>query len=494
MNQFVKNFNNLVKKTIFNVKNKTNNKLKISIFSKVLITFIGLLFLYLFYLLIPLLYKKDLVKDNIQKKLLSEFKLNLNFIEDISYRILPSPHFLIKDSNLLPNITSSKSSIAEIRDLKIFISQLNFFDKEKMRITKVIINDANFFLLRNDLKELNNSINRKFSNKKVMVNNSNIFFKDNLDEIISIIKIDKANFFFDDKNLENYFNSKGNIFAIPFTFNLNSKNDLTIEKKFSFKAKSLNLNVFNSSIKKKNNSTVGNNIISFSHSMIDTEYELIDGSIIFESKDSRINNSKIKYDGEVSINPFDLNLNINLNNNKIFKLFNFNSVLAEFLKSGLLFNKNISLNTTITVNSNRKESFFDHAKIHFNVLNGKINIDETKLLNKDIGLLKINDSNLYFKNNKLTLNTNLFFDIKNSNNLFSFLNTKKLARKEINNILINIDYDFMSNNIKFNNFKIDDNEASDLLMNVIDGFNDIDLNNSIKTRRMLNKLFSAYVG
>ena len=109
-------------------------------------------------------------------------------------------------------------------------------------------------------------------------------------------------------------------------------------------------------------------------------------------------------------------------------------------------------------------------------------------------LLKINDSNLYFKNNKLTLNTNLFFDIKNSNNLFSFLNTKKLARKEINNILINIDYDFMSNNIKFNNFKIDDNEASDLLMNVIDGFNDIDLNNSIKTRRMLNKLFSAYVG
>ena len=162
MKQFVKNFNNLVKKTIFKVENKTNSKLKISIFNKALITFIGLLFLYIFYLLIPILYEKNFVKNNIQKKLLSEFKLNLNFIENISYRILPAPHFLIKDSNLISNTSNSKRSIAEIRYLKIFLSQLNFFDKEKMRITKVIINNANFFLLRNDLKELNNSTNHKF--------------------------------------------------------------------------------------------------------------------------------------------------------------------------------------------------------------------------------------------------------------------------------------------------------------------------------------------
>ena len=74
MKQIVKNFNNLVKKTIFKVQNKTNTKFKISTFNKFLITFIGVLFLYIFYLLIPLLYDKDWVKDNIETKLFSEFK------------------------------------------------------------------------------------------------------------------------------------------------------------------------------------------------------------------------------------------------------------------------------------------------------------------------------------------------------------------------------------------------------------------------------------
>ena len=53
MKQIIKNFNNLIKKTIFKVQNKTNNNFKISNFNKYLITFIALLFFYLFYLLIP---------------------------------------------------------------------------------------------------------------------------------------------------------------------------------------------------------------------------------------------------------------------------------------------------------------------------------------------------------------------------------------------------------------------------------------------------------
>ena len=37
---------------------------------------------------------------------------------------------------------------------------------------------------------------------------------------------------------------------------------------------------------------------------------------------------------ELSINPFDLNLNIKLYDYKISKLFNANSILVEFIKSG----------------------------------------------------------------------------------------------------------------------------------------------------------------
>ncbi len=209
MKQIIKNFNNLIKRTILKVQNKTNNKFNISVFNKYLITFITSLFLYLFYLLIPLLYDKTWLQANIESKLLNEFKLNLSTSADISYRILPAPHFLIKDSKILVAEGEKKKSIADVKDFQIFLSQTNFFDKEKINIKKIVISNANFSLLIDDIKLLNEHISKKFSNKKVTINNSNIFFKDNLEEIISIIKVDKTVLFFDDEKLLNFFKLKG---------------------------------------------------------------------------------------------------------------------------------------------------------------------------------------------------------------------------------------------------------------------------------------------
>ena len=177
MKKIVKNFNNFIKNIIFKVHNKTNNKLNKSNFNKFLITFICTLFLYIFYLLIPLLYEKNWVKDNIQTKLLSEFKIDINHIDNISYRILPAPHFLITDSEIMSSSSKDKKPIARIKDLKIFLDQMNFFNKEKMSIKEMVINKANFFLLRNDIKFLNDSLNRNFSNKKIKINKSNVFLK-----------------------------------------------------------------------------------------------------------------------------------------------------------------------------------------------------------------------------------------------------------------------------------------------------------------------------
>ena len=131
MKKIVKNFNNLIRKTIFKVKDKTNNKLKISVFNKVLIGFISLLFFYLFYLLIPLLYDKDWVQSSIENKIFKEFRINLSSSADISYRILPAPHFLIKNSKILINGTKSEKSIADIKNLKVFLSKKNFLKKKK---------------------------------------------------------------------------------------------------------------------------------------------------------------------------------------------------------------------------------------------------------------------------------------------------------------------------------------------------------------------------
>jgi len=445
-------------------------------------------------LLTPLLYEKSWVQNNIESKLFNEFGINLSASADIAYRILPSPHFLIKDSKILIEDDAKIKSIAEIKDLRIFLSQKQFFDKKKMNITKVIINKANFSLLTAHYKLLNESINKQFSNKKVKINDSKIFFKNNFSEVITIVKIHKAALFFDDEKLLNLFSLKGEVFTIPFAFDFSSEKNYKRKKEINFKAKSIKLNIFNKFTQEKDNSINGENIISFFKSKINTEYNIQNDLIIFKSRNSKTKNSKYDYNGELSVDPFDLIFNINLKKDKITKLFNINPLLAEFVKSELLFNENINIKISIAADSNKKNEIFQNAKIIFNIINGKLNFNNTRLVNNEIGSVKLNNSNLFLENNRLILNTDMLIDIKNSDALFSFLSTSKKSRKDIKNILINLDYDHSNNQIKFNNIKIDNNSVENNILEIIDNFSDNEFNNLNKSRRLLNELLSAYEG
>ena len=494
MKQIVKKFNNLVKKTIFKVENKTNNNFTISVFNKYLITIVTLLFVYLFYLLIPTFYSKTWVQTNIKNKLLNEFKINLSNSRDISYRILPAPHFLIKDSKILLKDLEKNKFAAEIKNLKVFINKNNFFNKEKMYIKEVKLNNVNFSLLRKNLTSFNNIRNNKFSNKKIEINNSNIFLKNNAGETITIIKIFKSFLFFDDKKLLNMFDLSGEVFNIPFKINSQTQTEYQKNNKINIEAKNLRLNIFNESNISGQDSISGKNIISLLESTINTKYELKKKLIVFSSINSRINNSRFSYNGEFSINPFDLDLDIDLGEHKISQLFNINPVFSDFIKSGLLFNDNISLTTTVAANSGLKEEIFQHAKINFHIVNGKIDLDNTIFINDKIGFLELKNSNFFFKNKNLILNTDILIDIKSSNHLFSFLNTNKSSRKDFKKILINLNYNFLSNQFEFNSAKIDNNEFSDQLLTIIEGFEDNNLNNIIKSRGIINKLLKAYAG
>ena len=483
MKQIVKNFNKLIKKIIFKLKNKTNNKFHVSSFNKYIITAICILFAYIFYLLIPLLYDKNWVQNKIVNKLSSEFNINLSNSFNISYRILPKPHYLIRDS---------KTSLVEIKTLNVFISQNNFFNKESTRINEVSIKEANFFLLSNDLKTLYKNSENKFSEKKIKINNSNIFLKDNLNEVISIIRISNAFLFFDKKNLFNLFDLNGEVFNIPFE--LNYQNTINSQKKIKIKTPDLKLKIINKFFKKDEDLNNGMNNISILSSSINTKYNIKDQIVIFQSDGSRVYNSKINYNGQLAINPFDLNLKINLYDYKISNLFTPNSIINEFIKSGLLFNENVSVHTLVNIESTKKDEIFNQAKIELRVLNGKISFDKSVFINNNIGLMEISDSDLFLENDKLFLSSNLSIDIKNIDRLYSFLNTSKNSRKNIKNIKLNIIYDFLSNQIELKNIKINDNDASSQFNNIAEGFNDINSNNLTKSRRLLNQLIGLYEG
>jgi|TARA_B110001452_G_scaffold49028_1_gene37443 hypothetical protein len=494
MKQIVQKFTNIVNKTILKVQNKTNSNFKISNFNKLLITFISLLFIYLFYLLIPTFYDKTWVQSRVEIKLYDEFKINISTSSDFVYRILPSPHFLIKDSKILLEDSEKIDSIANIKNLKVFINQNNFFDKDNVKIKKVIINQANFSLKKDTIKLLNESSNNKFSNKKIKINNSNIFFKDSSDETISIVKIYKSELYFDDKKLLNLFNLKGEIFKVPFSFNLKNTTDTLKNRKINISAKSLNLNIFDNATEIKKDSTSGENVISFLNSKINTKYTVKEKLINFESGISKIKNSEINYKGQIVTNPFDLNLNVDLNDYKLSKLKKAILILIEIARTELLFNENISANTSINMHSNAREDFFQDLAINFNIVNGKINFNNTLLTKKDILSLKLDNSALFFEDNKLTLNTDVKIIIKDIKPLYSMLQTNKKHRKEIKNVFINLDYDFLYNKIRFNKIMVDNNNVGNQFLDIIDEFDETNINNLIKSRRVFNKLFSVYEG
>ena len=483
MKQIVKNFNNLIKKTIFKVENKTNDKFHVSKFSKYLISAIVVLFIYIFYLSIPLLYDKNWIQNKIVTELGNEFNINLGNSFDFSYRILPKPHYLIRDS---------KTPLAEIKTLNVFISQNNFFNKDSIRINEVVIEEANFSLLSNDLKPLYKDSENKFSKKKIKINDSNVFFKNNLNEVISIIKISNAFLLFDEKNLFNLFDLKGEIFNIPFK--LKYENVLNLRKQIEINAPDLKLKVINDFFKKDENLSSGISNISILSSSINTKFNIKDQIAIFQSDGSRIYNSKIDYNGQLAINPFDLNLKINLYDYKISNLFTPNSIINEFIKSGLLFNENISVQTLVNIKSTKKDEIFNEAKLELRILNGKISFDKSVFINNNIGLMEISNSDLFLDNDKLFLSSNLSIDIKNIDKLYSFLNTSKNSRKNIRNIKLNIIYDFLSNQIELKNIKINDNDVSSQFNNIAEGFIDINSNNLTKSRKLLNELINLYDG
>ena len=495
----VKYFNVFVQETLFKLKYKTNNFIinnsKISNFNKSIIIFISLLFIYLFYLSIPTLYSKIWVQNTIEDKLLKDFKINFSISSDITYNILPTPHFLVKNSKIFRENDKGQKKISEIKKLKVFINQNNFFNKENINIKEILIVDANIILQKEDLIFLNKKSNDKFSNKNIKIKNSNIFLKnDDNSETIAIIKVPNGLIFYDDLKKLNSLNLEGEIFKTAFI--------LSFEKIFSFlgskiiniEAKKLKLNIFNESTNTLENQINGINIFSILNYKIKTKYNINKNLINFEFDKSTMKHSNIHYKGKLSSEPFDLTLDINLEKYDLSKLLNTDSIISELFKSKILFNENISAKITVNIASNQNDEFFKSSIINFHINNGKINFNETKLSNKKIGFLNIEDSQLLFENDQLIFNADILLDIPYSNNLFSLLQTPRKYRKQIKTIFINLDYNFFTKGLNINNLKIDDNESNNIMMDIIHQFNNSNDYNLNKSRRMLNQLFSAYAG
>ena len=78
------------------------------------------------------------IMNKLKKKTFADFKIHIENIDKIKYRFVPFPHLLIEDAQLkLSN--DQKSTISQLKNLKIFISLIELYKNKNISIKRLAI-------------------------------------------------------------------------------------------------------------------------------------------------------------------------------------------------------------------------------------------------------------------------------------------------------------------------------------------------------------------
>ena len=125
-------------KLLISITKKTNIFLKYR--NKITISILVFFFLYLTYLSLPGLLNKKVLENNLKDRIFDEFKIKINTPSDISYSILPTPHFVIKNVTILNNNLKKYEGLF-IEKFKVKISQKNLFTYKNFIIKELVLEE-----------------------------------------------------------------------------------------------------------------------------------------------------------------------------------------------------------------------------------------------------------------------------------------------------------------------------------------------------------------
>ena len=488
--EFIKKINSTIDRLIKKNLNKLNsiNLYKIAKNNKFPLALVMIIVLSLSYLSIPNIYNKDKISKKLNDQLIKKFNLKFNLSQNFKYNFLPRPHFIYKNSSMLKD----GNEISKIKELKIFISLNNLFSHKNFKIKNVILEKSNFNLDNQTYGFFTKQLDTDFQDDRLVIKDSNIFYRNKDDEVLFINKILNMEYFYDIKSLKNTLVSENEIFNSPYSIEL-SKND--IEKKFfskldlSFlKLKIDNELDFSEEVKK------GSMNFTLNKDRFSATYYLNKNDLIFNLFDS-FENPKLSYEGEVNFKPFYLNLDGVIKEIDISHLIKSNSLILQLFKTEILNNKN--LNIDISIYGEESKNFGDFVKIFLNskIQEGLIDIDNTRFSWRDSVDFSLEDSLIYTKDGELILDGKLNINIKNSDEIYKFLITPKFYRNELTNIKFNFIYNFDQKIVNLSNILIDDKNNQDVnktLESLI--FKKNKLQNRIYLKSILNRALKFYAG
>ena len=84
-------------------------------------------FTIIIFLSLPVLFNYKSIQNEIENKFFSDFKINLKILDNISFRVLPRPHLLIKKANLDFNLENESLEKDAKRALLLTIRGLTSF-------------------------------------------------------------------------------------------------------------------------------------------------------------------------------------------------------------------------------------------------------------------------------------------------------------------------------------------------------------------------------
>ena len=352
-------------------------------------------FSFVFYLSLPSFLNYENLDKELKNKIYKDFKVSIKNTKGITYSFLPKPHFIIEESDLYLN-SKNKKEIAKIKNLRIYISIVNFTKSKNIKIKNIKINNSNFNFKTKDLIDFKNHLKNNIT-KPIYIVSSNFFYLDNKNEVISIFPIKNFKYYIDQKNKDKILKISGKLFDTDCNFKwVKNYSKPNIVETF-LNLKNPNVKIENI-LDKKHDSKIytGNTNFNFLNNKFTLNYFFDEDKINFNSNNN--SSDKVKMRGKVDLKPFYFNASINLLD------FDINSVTQK-LFSYLYSLKNMThpyLNGNLFLNLSASDNkLFDYLKLNFSLLEGKVNINKSNFFLKRIGEINFSEVQYIARQNKL---------------------------------------------------------------------------------------------
>lgn len=443
----------------------------------------GVVILTLFYFLIPTFYNKDNIQSEIKNQILKKYNIDIKFKEKIRYGLLPKPHFSAK--NLL--VLEDKKEIGAVSDFKIYIGLQNYFSTTNLKMKDLIFNNTIFNIKIDDLTFFQRLLQTEPNENKIIIKNSDIFFKSEDNETLFLNKILNSKFFYDSFNLENIFTSKNKIFNIPYKLII--KNDKFNKEIFAnFNANKIRLDIENN-INYESDNKKGLLDILFVNKNTSLNYELKKNSLEFTSEENGF------FEGLIEFRPFFFKTSINYEGLSTKNLFKDDSIIIELIKSELLNNQNLNVNINLFVKDITNIDELNDLNLNISLDQSNINFLKSKIMWKEDLEIIMNEGLLNYDQDEIYLNGKLIINTINIDNFYKSFQINKSNRKDINKIELDFVYNFNKNKFRFDNVKID-NSSNEKLDSFIDShnFSGKTFDNKIMFKNFINNFFISYSG